>query len=99
MIYLNIKNYFIKKMIDHDLIPHSIRWKKSMSGLGVMYSNFYDMMINEYDIQGIKKLDNTMYNIGFKQGPRNPKRITFRKKYRRMCLCSLNNAQIIRFKK
>ena len=40
-----------------------------MSGFGVMYSNFYDMMINEYDIQGIKKLDNTMYKIGFKQGP------------------------------
>lgn len=54
-------------MIDNDLIPYSIRWKKSMSGLGIMYSNLYNMLITEYDIQGVKKLNYMMYDVGFKQ--------------------------------
>jgi hypothetical protein len=67
--YLSIKSYLIKKLIDFDLIPKSLRWKKSATGLGTIYSDLYTMLINEHDIQGIKKMNNVMYNIGLKQGP------------------------------
>lgn len=69
MIYIHIKSYLIKKIVDFDLIPNSIRWKKSTKGLGTMYSNLYAMLINEHDIQGIKKMSDVMYNIGFEQSP------------------------------
>lgn len=66
---MNIKNYLIKKMIDFDLIPNSIRLKKSVTGLGTMYSNLYAIMINGKDIQGIKKMNEVMYGIGLNHGP------------------------------
>ncbi len=66
---MNIKSYLSKKLIDLDLIPKSLRWRKSAKGLGTIYSDLYTMLINEHDIPGIKKMNNVMYNIGLKQGP------------------------------
>ena len=60
----------MKIMITYDLIPPSIRWKKSVTGLGTMYSDLYSAMLQERDIQGIKRLDKVMHEIGLKQGPK-----------------------------
>lgn len=67
--YLSVKTYLIKKFIDFDLIPSSMRWKKSAKGWGTVYSNLYTMLIAEQDVQGIKKMNKVMYDIGFKEGP------------------------------
>ena len=74
---MNIKNYILKKLIYYGIIPHSLRLKKITKGWGVMYFNMYNLMLNKYDIQGIKNLNDMMYNWGLKQGPEILKELNF----------------------
>jgi len=62
-----MKNYLIRKVIDLDLVPCSIRWKKSVSGVGRMYADIMRMMEENYGVEGVKKLGEVMYNIGLNQ--------------------------------
>jgi hypothetical protein len=64
---MKLKQQIIKKLIEWDLLPCSIRWKKSVSGIGRMYADIMVMMQKEYGVEGVKKLSNVMYNIGFNQ--------------------------------
>lgn len=64
---MNLRTILIKKIIDWNLIPSSIKWKKSVSGVGRMYANILNMMREEYGDEGIKKLGGVMFNIGYNQ--------------------------------
>ena len=64
---VSLKTYLIRKIIDLDLVPCSIKWKKSVSGVGRMYADIMKMMQENYGAEGIEKLSEVMYNIGFNQ--------------------------------
>lgn len=64
---MSIKGYFLKKLIDYDIVPCFFRWKKSVSGIGRIYSDMLDMMQKNYGIKGIKQMNNVMYDIGLNQ--------------------------------
>lgn len=64
---MSFKKYIIRKMIEYDLLPCSIRWEKSVSGIGRMYADIMDMMRENYGSDGVKRLSTVMYNIGFNQ--------------------------------
>jgi len=64
---MGLKQYLIKKIIEFGILPCSIRWKKSVSGIGRMYAEIMEMMQKEYGGEGVKKLSNVMYDIGVKQ--------------------------------
>lgn len=63
----NLKGLIITKLIDLNIIPYSIRWKKTISGIGSIYLGFMEMMQKEYGPIGIKNLNDAMYNIGLNQ--------------------------------
>ena len=60
-------NYLVKKIIDLNLIPCSIKWRKSVSGIGRMYANILMMIQENYGSEGIKRLNEVMFKIGFNQ--------------------------------
>ena len=62
-----MKNYLKKRIIDLDIVPYSIRWKKSVSGIGRMYADIMKMLQENYGSGGVKQLSETMYNIGLNQ--------------------------------
>ncbi len=62
-----LKKYLIRKIVEYDLLPCSIRWKKSVSGIGRMYADIMKMMKENYSSEGVKRLSKVMYNIGFTQ--------------------------------
>jgi len=64
---MNVKTHLVKKIIDWDLVPCSVRWKKSVSGVGIMYAEIMKMMQESYGAEGVKKLSEVMYNIGLHQ--------------------------------
>ena len=64
---MSLKAYLMRKIIDLDLIPSSIRWKKSVSGVGRMYADIMRMMDQNYGAEGVKRLSEVMYNIGLSQ--------------------------------
>jgi len=64
---MSLKMYLIRKIIDLGLIPYSVRWKKSVSGIGRMYANMMRMMEEDYGAEGVRKLSDVMYNIGVNQ--------------------------------
>lgn len=64
---MDIKSYIIKKIINLDILPCSIRWEKSISGIGRMYADIMKMMQENYGAEGVKKLNEIMYNIGLNQ--------------------------------
>jgi len=64
---VNVKKYLTRKVIELDVLPCSIRWKKSVSGVGRMYANVMIMIQENYGTEGVKKLSEVMYNIGLNQ--------------------------------
>jgi len=64
---MRIKSCLLKKIVDWDILPCSIRWKKSVSGVGRMYADIMNMMQAHYGAEGVKKLSEVMYTIGLGQ--------------------------------
>lgn len=64
---MQFKKFLYRKLVEYDLIPCSIRWKKSVSGIGRIYSDSMEMMRKNYGGDGVKKLSEVMYEIGFNQ--------------------------------
>ena len=61
---MSLKTYLKRKMIEFNLVPCSIRWKHSVSGVGRMYADIMTMVAENYGIEGVRKLNEVMYNIG-----------------------------------
>jgi len=51
-----------------NLIPARIKWKKSVSGMGEMYKEILNSLVEKYGNSAVKDLSEVMYKIGFKQG-------------------------------
>jgi len=51
-----------------NLIPARIKWKKSVSGMGEMYKEILNSLVEKYGNSAVKDLSEAMYKIGFKQG-------------------------------
>ena len=64
---MSLRTYLTRKVIDLNLVPCSIRWKKSVSGIGRMFANMMRMMDEDYGAEGVRKLSEVMYNIGLNQ--------------------------------
>lgn len=64
-----MKRFLLKKMLVYDRIPLNIRWKKSVSGTGVIYADTLRMMQEKYGKEGVNDLNEVMYNIGYRQAP------------------------------
>ena len=64
---MSLKTYLTRKTIDLGLIPYSVRWRKSVSGVGRMYANIMIMMDENYGAGGIRRLSEVMYTIGLNQ--------------------------------
>ena len=52
---MGFKTYLARKIIDFNLIPCSVKWKKSVSGIGRIYADVAEMMYDNYSIEGVKK--------------------------------------------
>lgn len=61
------KKYVVKKLIDLNIIPCTLKWKKAISGIGRMYADIMSMMQDNYGNEGIEKLSQVMYKIGYGQ--------------------------------
>ncbi len=64
---MSFKSFLLKRLIVWDLIPYSLRWKKSVSGIGMIYVDTLEMMQEKYGKDGVSSLNEVMYNIGFGQ--------------------------------
>lgn len=57
----------MKRLIEWDRIPYYLRWKKSVSGIGIIYVDIMEMMQEKYGKEGVNNLNEVMYNIGHGQ--------------------------------
>ncbi len=64
---MSFKSFILKKLIDRDKIPFKLKWKKSVSGIGIIYADILQMMQEKYGKEGVNDLNNVMYNIGLRQ--------------------------------
>lgn len=64
---MSFKSFLLKRLIVWDLIPYYLRWKKSVSGIGMIYVDTLEMMQEKYGKDGVSNLNEVMYNIGFGQ--------------------------------
>ena len=60
---MRLKTHLLRKVIDYDLIPCSIKWRKSVSGIGRLMR----IMQENYGAEGAKKLSQVMYNTSVNQ--------------------------------
>jgi len=58
-----IKKNIARVLVKKDLIPIKFRWKKSVSGVGTLYKDIYQML----DKSGKQKLTKLMYKEGLEQ--------------------------------
>lgn len=61
------KKAIVIKIMDLDMVPYSIKWKKTISGIGSIYIGFMEMMQREYGSEGVRNLNDVMYTIGLNQ--------------------------------
>lgn len=64
---MSFKSFLLKRLIVWDFIPYSLRWKKSVSGIGMIYVDTLEMMQEKYGKDGVNNLNEVMYNIGLGQ--------------------------------
>jgi len=64
---MSFKSFLLKRLIVWDFIPYSLRWKKSVSGIGMIYVGTLEMMQEKYGKDGVDNLNEIMYNIGLGQ--------------------------------
>lgn len=64
---MSFKSFLLKKLIVWDKIPCHLRWKKSVSGIGMIYVDTLEMMQEKYGKDGVNNLNEVMYNIGLGQ--------------------------------
>lgn len=64
---MSFKSFLLKRLIAWDFIPYSLRWKKSASGIGMIYLGTLEMMQEKYGKGGVSNLNETMYNISLGQ--------------------------------
>lgn len=64
---MSLKSSLMKKIVEWDLIPLHVKWKKSVVGTGVLYAQIMNMMQKTYGAEGVKKLNETTYMIGVNQ--------------------------------
>lgn len=64
---MSFKSFMLKKMILWDKIPTYLRWKKSVSGIGVLYVGILEMVQQKYGNDGVANINEVMYNIGLRQ--------------------------------
>lgn len=64
---MSFKSFLVKRVIKFDRIPYQIRWKKSVSGIGIMYVSILGMIQEKYGADGVENLNEAMYDIGFQQ--------------------------------
>jgi hypothetical protein len=64
---MSVKSFLLKKLIVWDLIPYSLKWKKSVSGIGMIYVDTLEMMQKKYGKEGVDNLNEIMYDIGLRQ--------------------------------
>lgn len=62
-----IKEFLVRKLVEYDLVPPYIRWEKTVSGIGKTYLEIMQMMKERYGPEGVKELNNVMYDIGYNQ--------------------------------
>ncbi|HEY3361436.1 MAG TPA: hypothetical protein VGK06_06270 [Methanosarcina sp.] len=58
------KSFLLKRLIVWDFIPYSLRWKKSVSGAGIIYVDTLEMIQEKYGKEDVNNLNEIMYNIG-----------------------------------
>jgi hypothetical protein len=61
---MSFKSFLLKKLITWDRIPYHLRWRKSVSGIGMIYVETLEMMQEKYGKEGVDNLNEVMYNIG-----------------------------------
>ncbi|MDW7731556.1 MAG: hypothetical protein SCH66_03885 [Methanolobus sp.] len=64
---MSFKSFLLKKMILWYKIPTYVKWKKSVSGIGIIYTETLEMMQEKYGSEGVENLNDVMYNIGLRQ--------------------------------
>jgi hypothetical protein len=64
---MGLKSYFVKRMIDLDLIPCRTRWRKSVRGIGRIHANTYIKLRERYGPEGTRLLGQVMYGLGSEQ--------------------------------
>lgn len=64
---MSLKSFLMKKIIKWDIIPSPVRWRKSVTGTGVLYAQIMNMMQKTYGAEGVKELGEVMYAIGVNQ--------------------------------
>jgi hypothetical protein len=64
---MSFKSFLLKRLISWDFFPYSLKWKKSVSGIGVIYVDTLMMMQEKYGKSGVDNLNEVMYNIGLGQ--------------------------------
>jgi hypothetical protein len=61
---MSFKSFLLKRLIAWDIIPYSLGWRKSVSGIGMIYVETLEMMQEKYGRDGVDNLNEVMYNIG-----------------------------------
>jgi hypothetical protein len=64
---MSFKSFLLKRLITWDGIPYYLRWKKSVSGIGMIYAGTLEMIQEKYGKDGVNNLNEIMYNIGLSQ--------------------------------
>lgn len=64
---MSFRSFLSKKLIEWDRIPYHLRWRKSVSGIGIIYIETLGMMQEKYGKDGIDNLNEVMYKIGREQ--------------------------------
>lgn len=64
---MSFKSLIMKRLIAWDSIPCYFKWKKSVSGIGTIYVDILEMMQEKYGKDGVRNLNEVMYNIGLGQ--------------------------------
>lgn len=64
---MSFKSFLLKRLIAWDVIPFCLRWKKSVSGIGMIYAYIFEMMQEKYGKNGINNLNEVMYSVGLGQ--------------------------------
>jgi hypothetical protein len=64
---MSFKSFLLKRLIAWDRIPYPLRWRKSVSGIGMIYVETLGMIQEKYGKEGTENLNQVMYNIGRSQ--------------------------------